>query len=331
MAMTMQYCPYCSGAVVAGEDLYDLCDSCGKRLYKYRSDFEQFPAVVGNVEKYSPVIAMIKDDNLPKAFETVQAMIEDSSGEDPDELMLLGCIYMQMGEDGKALAEWRKSIEKLETFQNFDAYVCTMSAMISDHIYYIETEFVNFDYIKYIDRLGEILYDRLKEPCTYVLYLTINRIYRRKLRDLGVTIEDPVFCDVLSNLFCRIIEYNRNCEIVDYLVTSMLQLMGYDEATYVEDENILCHTFALFRDYVSAYMQEMTEEDKAAVRHYWNDENMKELVTAFEGIIGQTRGESVGLGLFRRKSDDFDLAGSVNAYVRKYLLISAPSKDAQSD
>ena len=330
MEMTMQYCPYCGGDVEGGEGLYDICGSCGKKLYRFRSDFEKFPETVGKVEKFSPVITMMRDDNLPRALEAVREMIEADGGEDPDEILLLGCIYMRMREDGKAFNEWKSAVEKLQTFQNIDCYVCMMSCMISDHIYYTETEFVVFDYIKYIDRLGETIYGIMKEPCTYVLYLTINRIFRQKLVDEGVQVIDSDLTEVLLRLFCRIIEYNRNCRNVDYLVSSMLNFLGYEEETYVEDENLICHVLDLFRNYVNAYMEELSEDDVDRIRHHWDDESSKKLVALFEDMLEKASSGGGGFSLLKSKKEGFDLAAAVNSYVRKYLLIEESSEESEA-
>ena len=328
MGLTMQYCPYCSGAVVAAEEDYDVCGSCGKRLYRFRADIEQFPVAVGKEEKFAPVIEMIKDENYPKAFYIVSEMIEESGGEDPDELLLLGVIYMKEGEDGKALIEWKKAIEKLETFQNIDVYVCMMSEAIADHIYFIETEFVVFDYIKYIDRLGEILYTRLNEPCTYALYLTVNRIYRRKLLELGTSNESSEFRDVIKKLFCRIVEYNRNCLTLMPMIDDMLKLVGYDEETYVEDDNLVFHMFNLIHVFLAVYIEQMTPDEFDNVRHYWNDENTKILVEELDGILSKASSDS-GFGLLKRKSEsDFDMGEAVHTYVKKYLLKDSNQPDA---
>ncbi|MBQ3685773.1 MAG: hypothetical protein II933_05305 [Candidatus Methanomethylophilaceae archaeon] len=330
MEMTMQYCPYCGGDVEGGEGLHDVCSSCGKKLYRFRSDFERFPETVGKVEKFSPVIAMMKDDNLQRALDTVREMIEADGGEDPDEILLLGCIYMRMREDGKAFIEWKNAVEKLQTFQNIDGYVCMMSYMISDHIYYTETEFVVFDYIKYIDRLGEAIYGIMGEPCTYVLYLTINRIFRQKIVSEGIEVIDSDLTEVLLRLFCRIIEYNRNCRNVDYLVSSMLNFLGYEEETYVEDENLVCHALDLFRNYVNAYLEELSEDDVDKIRYHWNDESSKKLVALFEDMLEKASSSGVGaLGLLKSKKEGFDLAAAVNSYVRKYLLIEDSSEESE--
>jgi len=326
----MQYCPYCSGEVAEFDPRFDMCDSCGKRLYKFRADVSRFPAAVGRESELREVMDCIGDDNLPKARSILEGMIEEKGDDDSDILALLGAIHMKEGEDGKALMEWKKAVEKLETFHNIDAYVCLFASTISDHIYYSEIEFIAFDYIKYIDRLGEVIYNRLNEPSTFVLYLTINRIYRYRMEELGISSDDPTFKDVVKKLFCRLVEYSRNYKALISLIEDMLMILGYNEETYVEDENLECHMFNLVRAYLLAYTAEMSDADLDRVMHYWNDDNCKQLVAEFDSIVTKAKGPSP-LDIFKvRKDDVFDIAASVNAYVKKYLLLDTPDVPEQS-
>ena len=158
MAFAIMPCSYCGGAIKPCDDRSDICQSCGKRLYKSRSDLRTFTRAVDREEDFGPVMDMIGDDNIPKALSTMNSIIENDP-EDRDAYFVRGLVWSEMGEDGKALIDWKKGLDLMDTFCNIDAYVCLMGRSIADLILFKEKEFITFEQIRFIDRVGEILYE----------------------------------------------------------------------------------------------------------------------------------------------------------------------------
>ena len=75
MAFAIMPCSYCGGAIKPCDDRSDICQSCGKRLYKSRSDLRTFTRAVDREEDFGPVMDMIGDDNIPKALSTMNSII----------------------------------------------------------------------------------------------------------------------------------------------------------------------------------------------------------------------------------------------------------------
>ena len=249
MAFALLPCPYCGGAVAPADDKFLACQSCGKRLHVTRTDLRSFADSIER-EDYLPIIEMVQDDNLPKALSTIDEMIEAEEGKNPDSLFVRGMVYAFMGEDGKTASDWKKALEMLETFANIDTYVCLMANSISHLILYKEEEFISFEEIKFIDRLGDILYEYTGDSCKMILYTTVFKVYMRDLESKGVGQEDSLFLDIVPKLFRRIIEYHRDYNQLMVRIDDFLLSMNYDESTYEEDDNYEMHLYYLVKIYI---------------------------------------------------------------------------------
>ena len=71
-------------------------------------------------------------------MDIAEDLIETTESNDYDCFFVRGYVYEMIGEDGKAIADWRKGLEMLSNNVNLDAYVCLMSKAICDMILYKE-------------------------------------------------------------------------------------------------------------------------------------------------------------------------------------------------
>ena len=324
MAFAIMPCPYCGGTTTPCEDRYDICQNCGKSLFKSRSDLMTFVSAVDRDEDFGPIIDMVRNDNLPKALSSIDAIIE-TDDTDKDAYFIRGLVYCEMGEDGKALIDWKKGLDLLDTFCNIDAYVCLMGVSISDLIFYKESEFISFDQLRFIDRVGEMPYECTGDSCKMNVYYTICKIYMQMMDEKGIGFDDSLFLDIVPGIFRRIIEYNRNYPSLLNMIDIFLGRMEYNEETYEEDDNYECHLYYMVKIYLEAYTKDFTDEDVNRIMAYWNDENMKELEDQFEIIASCVVDSSLisKLRLLRNGDENCDvISNSVNDYVKKYLLLT---------
>lgn len=329
MAFAIMPCPYCGGTTTPCEDGYDICQSCGKNLYKSRSDLMTFIHAVDRAEDLGPIIGMVRDDNLPKAMSTVDEILE-ANPEDRDAYFIRGLVFAEMGEDGKALIDWKKGLELMDTFCNIDAYVCLMGASISDLIFFKESEFVSFDQIRYIDRVSEMLYECTGDSCRMNVYYTICKIYMQMMDEKGIDYDDALFLDIVPKIFRRIIEYNRNYPSLMNMIDMFLGRMNYNDETYEEDDNHECHLYSMVKIYLEAYTADFNEDDVNRIMLHWNDENMKGLEDQFELIASCIMDSSLigKLRLLRTGENDAEVfSDSVNDYVKRYLLLTGDPED----
>ena len=330
MAFAIMPCSYCGGATRPCDDRSDICQSCGKRIYKSRSDLMTFALAVDREEDFGPIMAMIGDDNLPKALSTVNSILE-TKPDDIDALFVRGLVWSEMGEDGKALIDWKKGLEMMDTYCNVDAYVCLMGRSISDLLLYKEQEFITFEQIKFIDRVGEILYECTGDSCRMILYYTIFKIYIQTLDSMDVGCDDALFLDIVPGIFRRIIEYSRNYPVLIDLIDAFLSRMEYNEETYEEDDNYECHLYHMVKVYLEAYTKDFNEDDVNRVMLHWNDGNMKVLADQFEMIAACVIDPSKfnKFKLLRSTGDEKceDLTYAVNDYVKTYLVLDGDPLD----
>ncbi len=330
MAFAIMPCSYCGGATEPYDDGSDICQSCGKRIYKSRSDLMTFARAVEREEDFGPIIDMISDDNVPKALTTINTILEENP-EDRDAYFIRGLVWSKMGEDGKALIDWKKGLELMDTFYKIDAYVCLIGRSISDLILYKEQEFITFEQIKFIDRVGEILYECTGDSCRMILYYTIFKIYTQTLDSMEIGCDDSLFLDIVPGMFRRIIEYCRNYPVLIGFIDGFLSRMEYSDETYEEDDNYECHLYNLVRLYIEAYTKDFNEEDVDRIMVHWNDSNMKELADQFEMIASCVVDPSMfnKFKLLRSTGDDKceDITYAVNDYVKTYLALDGDPSD----
>lgn len=323
MAFALLSCPYCGGTVTPSDDRYHVCVSCGKKIFKSRSYMSTFVEAVGMEDEFLPIIEMVESDNLPKALSTIDEMIEEAQETNADMFFIRGMVYANMGEDGKALTDWKRGLEMMETFYNVDAYVCLIARSISDLLYYKEREFITFDHIKYIDRVGEILDECTGDSCMSVIYYSVFRTFGEKMDEDNVPYDDSLFTGVVHGIFRRIIEYHRNYKMLMIIIENFLNKVGYNDETYEEDDNYDFHLYYLVKIYLEAYTSEAPENDVERVMRHWNDKSMKVLENQFEEIAACIRDDKlINLAKYRSDECSDDLRSGVNEYVKKYLVLT---------
>ena len=65
-----------------------------------------------------------------------------------------------------------------------DAYVCVIGKSVSDLIIYDEREFIDFDYINYLDRICELISANQKCDCKGLLYATVFSCFASSFREM---------------------------------------------------------------------------------------------------------------------------------------------------
>ncbi len=326
MDFVLMSCPYCGGAVDSTDEEYATCKGCGRKIYTDRTNVRAFTADSVLEDILNTIIDYISDDNMPKAMALADEVVEDTQEQDHDALFLRGAINALTGEDGKAMADWKKGLEMISAFTevDVDAYVCLFTESVSELIYYKEREFIEFDPIKYVDRLCELFTEATGLSCKAYIFYNIYRVYREKMEFLKED-GDDVFMDVIPGMFRRIIEYHKDYRSLIRIIDEYLENEEYNEETYEDDDAYECHLYNLVKIYFEVYTAEMSDDELAEVYNHWNDTNMKALEDHFEEIHSCIEDTSMlgRLRRFRGESDvcDLNISDAVNDFVKRDLLM----------
>lgn len=313
-------CPYCGRAVDSSDPRKYVCRGCGKFVYTQRSNVLAFIRPSEIEDRFREAIAAEADDNEKKAMEIAEDLVQSTGGEDRDSLFLRGYVYALKGEDGRSLADWKKGLELLSDDANLDAYVCLMAEGVAEMILYKEREFIEFNPVAHIDRLCADIDSSTGMSCTSFVYYTILRDCIMKIRQLEEG-ERNEFGDVVPDLFRRVVAYQRNYWVLPQEIDEYLDLISYNEETYVEDENEVPHVYHLMRDEIRSRIAGMTDEDRIRIFDHWDDASLSEQIEPLvDAMVGPKRGGF--LAKFRKKDEaEDDPVESIRAYADRCLLI----------
>lgn len=257
-------------------------------------------------------------------------MVDDvTSGadeQDYDTLFLKGAVNAICGEDNKTLLYWKKGLSLLSAYSDvdIDAYVCLMTTSLSELVYYKEREFIEFDPLKYINRISEEFTRSTGLPCKSYIFYNIYKTYSKKMKRL-VESKDDTFMDIIPVLFRRAIEYNRDYRSIIMIINEYLADRDYNEEETYNSNNSDCYIYNLVRVYLKAYTSEMSDVYIKKIMNYWNDSNMTILEDNFETIYDFMDGRTtLGKLLGLRNDDeihDLSISDAINNYVKMYLLV----------
>lgn len=319
MDFALMSCPYCGRAVDSNISDKYVCEGCGKSIYVDRSNVLSFIRPNESEGRMKEAIVAIGDGSEKKALEIADELVQATESGDCDSLFLRGFIYAEIGEDGKALADWRKGLELLAKDSNLDAYICLMSKAISDMILYKEKEFIEFSVLQYIDRICDDIDTFAEVSSKAFFYYTI---YRNCISNIAASEEDAEYYkDILPLLFRRVVAYYRNFWSLPRIIDEYLQNVGYNAETYDDDDNGVAHIYDLLRTRIWQSISTMTDDDRKRIFDRWNDKALKEEIEPkLDSLIGAKK---TILGFLLKKdesvSPDESAINAIKEYVDKCL------------
>ncbi len=328
MDFALTSCPYCGRAVDPSDPTKYVCRSCGKFIYRDRTDMMAFIRPSEIEDRFREAFAAVGDGNDKKAMDIANDLVESTGCCDHDSFFLRGYINASKGEDGKALTDWKKGLELLSNDTNLDAYVVMMSRSVASMIIYKEREFIEFNVVGHIDRLCDEIDANTGMSCKSFVYYTIltNCI------DLSKDMDDDerkILRDVLPNLFRRVVAYQRNYWVLPGVIDGYLRLVGYDPETYEEDDNEIPHIYDVLRTTIVEHTSRMSDEDRIRIFDRWDDKSLRENIEPLlDSMVGPKRGGL--LAILRNKKEEpesTDLGTLIHAYVDKCLLIDGPVEE----
>ena len=332
MDFALMFCPYCGGDVDSSDESRYLCGRCGKSIYTDRESVRHFIRPGELEDRFVEALDAVSDDNPKKALSIADGLLEASEEGDFDAFFLRGAVYAYMGEDGKAALDWKRGLELLTVYTNIDAYICLMGRCIADMIYRKEEEFVEFEPIRYIDRLAEEVYAKTGESCKAFFYYTIYRDYRSLVGRMQPE-DAETFNEVVPRLFRRIVEYHHNFWCLMRIIEEYLVSIGYNSETYLEDDMEEFHVYDLIRQDLEMYTECMDEDDMRRIMAYWDDARLKENEERLEAILPHVQEGGLRKLLARRAASAETVAADepdlIDDYVKHCLLLDLDSEEPQ--
>ena len=289
MDFVLMSCPYCGRTVDSSDPDGYVCESCGKIILADRTDVFAFVRPEASADRVKEGLRAVLDDNAKRAMEIADGLVDEVGCCNHDPYFLRGFIHAVTGEDGKALADWKKGMELLSNDVDLDAYVCLMSAGISRMLLYKEREFIEFNVVSYVDKLTEDIDSCTGMSCRSFVYYTIYLDCVNMINTLPES-EGKFLEDVIPELFRRTVAYHRNYWCLARIIGEYLDFIGYDPLTFVEDDNETPHVYDLIRKEIDAHIENMTEADRLRIFDRWDDrslrENMEPLLDTMVGKRG---------------------------------------------
>ena len=322
MDFVLTSCPFCGRTIDSTDPKKYVCESCGKYIYRDRSDVLAFIRPSEVEDHFRSVFEAIDDGNEKKAMDIASDLAENVANADSQ--FVLGYVYAIKGEDGKSLACWRKGLELLGDGFNLDAYICLMSSAMSRMINLKEKEFVVFNVLAHMDRLAEDLDQSTGLSCKAFLYYSVYTVCRNDAAGLRAEGEEEFYKDILPLLFKRVVAYNRSPDCQIRLIDEYLGYNDYRPETYEEDEKETEHVYDLIRRCIIEERGRLEDSDITRMFDHWSDELLqKECEPALDNLLGEKKRI---LSLLKKKDDseDSDETGPVKEYVDRWMLIEDP-------
>ncbi len=329
MNFILMSCPYCSRTVDSSEPSRYVCLSCGKFIYTDRSNKHAFIRSSEIEDRIKDILDGMDEDSAKKSLEIADDLVEATESADPDSLFLRGYVYAEIGEDGKALTDWRKGLEIVSNNVNLDAYLCLMSKAVADMILFKEREFIEFNVASYIDKLCDDINAFTGMSCKAFFYYSvyINSIENSRGTEDGEVTE---YEDVMPLLFKRVVAYHRNYWCLPRIIHEYLGYVDYSAKTYDDDDNEIPHIYDLIRRYLAKRISGMTEEDRLRIFDRWNDKSLKDEIEPMLDSLLKQRSNIIGGFLKKNENEDDNQPEEIHTYVDKCLLI-APDQDKASE
>ncbi len=318
MDFELMFCPYCGGDIEPVDGSKYLCKGCGKSIYTERDNLLNFIRPGKLEPSFREAIGTLENQNPQKALAIANDLLAVSEETDFDAFFLRGAAYCSVGEDGKASMDWKKGLELLTVYTNIDAYICLISRCVSEMIFSKEEEFIDFQPVKYIDKICDEIHTDTNESCKSFLFYNIYMEYRRIL-DRKDKNNDEGFNEVVPKLFRRVVAYHRNLWCLDRVIGEYLSSFSYDPETYIDDDLEDAHVYDLLSKCFAARTEEMSIEQMRALMDRWDDVSMKEFEDRLEAMMPHSDGMLGKLLSRKSDSDPQVLEKAVEVYVDRYL------------
>lgn len=331
MAFTIRLCPFCGGAITSEESGYYLCEECGKRSYRSRIYSKVFLQGKPYEAQYSSIIDLL-DVNPDKALAQINEVVESVEEPDTDMLYTRATVYTALGEEGKALIDWKKGLEAMSDFRNIDAYILSVCRNIMDTIVIKEREFLDFSPLEYIDNIATEFSLKTEVPCRGLFYLTLYRDFRTAYQSGKLDEDEDVYDTTIVRILPKILAYGRDYRMVIDAIDEMLEDFHYNPDTYIDDDNLVMHLCYLLKGQYEALSENFSGEHIIRIFRHWNDENMFELEYYVDELLKSVRDPSILQkigGLLGR--ENVNLAEAVEAYARKFLMIADDGTDLSKE
>ncbi len=325
MDFALMSCPYCGRTVDSSDPSRYVCESCGKIILANRTDVFAFIRPEASADLVREGLTAVFDDNPKKALDIANGLIDQAGCCNHDPYFLRGYIYAVAGEDGKAVADWKKGMELLSNDVDLDSYICLMCEGISRMLLYKEREYIEFNVVSYVDRLTEDIDSCTGMSCRAFVYYTIYLDCVGMIETLPGS-DGDFLRDVIPELFRRVVAYHRNYWCLVRVIDEYLDFIGYDAVTYVDDENQTPHVYDLVRNDLRAHIVNMTEADRLRIFDRWDDKSLRENI---EPLLDTMVGKRGLLGKLRSKDGFKEQAVDIGVqlYVDKCLLIDGPEEE----
>ena len=312
MNIPLNSCPYCRESVSElGPDTL-VCLKCGKKICADRT--AQISLIGGSKpEKYETLELMLNQGLYKDSLPIVEEFMEEKGDEDANLIFLHGIINAKLGEDGRAFNDWKKSIEMIGDSSEFDTYMCSMCETIAEMMYDKESEFIEFDFIRYINRMAQLFSDITKCSLKAFTFYTVYINYL-KILDKMASMGKERITYIIPRLFRNIVVYFKNYPNLRHVVEKYLDNIGYDRETYGDDGMEQCHLYDLVSESIDQECKNHSIEYLECVRNQWTDENMVVLDEYFAGM------ESIVHDNMRKKLD-IPLDEAICNYTRMCLRL----------
>jgi len=333
MSFTIRLCPFCGGDISSEETGYYVCEDCGKRTFRSRSNDKAFLLNKPYEEGYSKILGLI-DAAPKKGLEEIDAVIVDTEEPNPDMFFTRGLLYTALGEEGKAHNDWKRGLELLDDVRWIDAYIIPICKRVMELICMKERDFITFDPVEYLDTISTEFGIKAGVPCRGIFYITLYRNFRMKYQSGGMEGQEDVYHSIIRTIIRRILAYGRNFRTNVSIIEEVLEDFHYDPDTYLEDDELLLHLWSTLRQKYLELSKDFSDEHLVRIFRHWNDQNMFDMEYWVDQLMDSVKDDSIlqklrSLGSENREK--YDLETAAEDFVRKSLLLSADGEDLSEE
>jgi len=332
MAYTIKLCPYCGGDISADESSYYVCQECGKRIFRSRTNVKAFLLNKPYEEEYSELLDNVRDPE--ESLSKIKDIMAAANEPDCDMYFTRGLIYTELGEEGKAHSDWKKGLELMTDLRFIDAYIVAVCRRIADVICMKEREFIEFNPIEYIDAISTEFSVKAEVPTRGMFYVTIFRNFRMKLQAGELDDDFDIYSSITAKMASKILSYTRDYRVVMDVVEELFEDFHYNPETYEEDDNLRLHLCEMLVASYQEIAKNFSDEHIVRILRHWNDENMYELEYWMDELMKSARTNSPLRrlrSLVGSENDNIDLSEGVDEFARKYLLVSDEGEDLSQE
>jgi hypothetical protein len=312
MNIPLDSCPYCRESVSELSPDTLVCLKCGKKIC---ADRTAQISLIGSSksEKFETLEFMLNQGLYKDSLILLEELMDEKTEDDANLIFLHGIINAYLGEDGRAFNDWKKSMEMIGDGCEFDTYMCSICKMIAEMMYDKESEYIEFDFVRYINRMAQLFSDitgcSIKAFTFYTVYInyldTLDKMESKGKSRIAY---------VIPKLFRNVVVYYRNYPNLRFVVEQYLDNIGYDRDTYGEDGMEQCHLYDLVSDSINHHCKNLSVEYLECVRNQWTDEDMivlDEYFAKMESIVHDNM----------RKKLDIPLDEAIYNYTRMCLKL----------